>query len=120
VRIFSEDKTKAGNQQEKLKSNLKIPGEQKAEMIVTIPEDIPTLLHEKKWEILHILIDHEKTIRQLSVDLKINPGTIKRFILDLENRQFIEQSRKIKNEYGITLKFYRATAKKYIIHLELP
>ena len=120
MRIFSEDKTKAGKEQEMSKFNSKFPSELKAEMLVTNPQDIPTLLHEKKWEILQILINHEKTIRQLSAELDKNPGTIKRFIKDLVNRQFIEESRTFQNEYGITLKFYRAIARKYIIHLELP
>lgn len=118
--IFSADKTETGKKQKIQKSNTNIPSDLKTEMLVTNPQDIPTLLHEKKWEILQILIDHEKTIRQLSEEMNINPGTIKRFIIDLEDRHFIEQSRTFQNEYGITLKFYRAIAKKYIIHLELP
>lgn len=89
-------------------------------ILVNDPQIIPLLLNDQKWLILEKLIQTPKTIRQLSDELHINPGTIKRHIEDLLVKRLIVPSKAEMNEHGITLKFYRAVAKKYIIHLEMP
>jgi len=94
-----------------------------AELRITDPNAVSTLFHEVKGPILRLLIDRAMTIRELS-EIKIdgkeyNPGTIKRHLEDLLNFGLIQQ-KPVKNEYGITLKYYRATARKFIIYLEFP
>jgi predicted HTH transcriptional regulator len=94
------------------------------ELIITDPNAVPTIFHEVKGVILRILIEKAMTIRELS-EIKIdgkeyNPGTIKRHLEDLLNFGLIKQLDPVKNEYGITLKYYRATAQNFKILLEFP
>lgn len=101
--------------QEKPVSNFQI----QEEYIVSDPEMISCLVHDKKQEILRFLIKQDYTIRELSRDANINPGTVKRHMLDLEQLGFIQFVRQEKNKYGIFLKFYRSISKKFIIQFEL-
>jgi DNA-binding transcriptional ArsR family regulator len=90
------------------------------EFVITTPEQILCMVHDKKQEILRFLIKQEYTIRELSRDADINPGTVKRHMIDLEALGFIKFVRQEKNKYGIFLKYYRAVSEKFIIKFELP
>jgi len=95
---------------------------------VTIPESktindptvIPVLFHEKKQMILNLLLENELNIMELKHQTNMNPGTIKRHLDDLVSKELAFISQKVKNKYGIVLKYYRATAKSFIIHIEWP
>ena len=86
---------------------------------ISAPEAIQVILHDFKWTILKKLMKEDKTIRLLSEELGKNPGTIKRHISDLVKSGLAQHSYIEMNKYGIKLKFYRATALKFVIHLEL-
>ena len=68
------------------------------EQFISNPERISCLVHNKKQEILRFLIKSEYTIRELSRDAGINPGTVKRHMLDLEDLGFIQFVRQEKNK----------------------
>ena len=94
------------------------------ELRITDPNAVSTIFHEVKGPILRLLIDKFMTIRELSEmeigGTKYNPGTIKRHLEDLLSFRLIQQLEPVKNTYGITLKYYRATAQKFIIQLVFP
>ena len=82
---------------------------------------VSVLFHDKKQEILKLLIDKELTIIEISKKLDgLNPGTVKRHLTDLENANLINISREEKNEFGINMKYYRAVAKKFNVNLSFP
>ena len=83
------------------------------EMKIFDPKAIPVLYHEKKGEILKLLIKKEMNISKLSKKLEINPGTIKRHLGDLLKYDLIRSIRKKTNDFNLTETYYRATAKKY-------
>ncbi len=93
--------------------------EMQKETVVDNPELIACLIHEKKNIIIKALISSEYTIRELSRETNINPGTVKRHINELEQVGLIKFVRQAKNEYGILLKFYRAISRKFIVKFEL-
>ncbi|MHA2226225.1 MAG: winged helix-turn-helix domain-containing protein [Candidatus Hodarchaeales archaeon] len=84
------------------------------------PAVVPVLFHRKKQQILLLLIETDHTIMELKKKTKINPGTIKRHLNDLVEKNLVFQSYTIKNEYGFTLKYYRAVAKKFHVVLDFP
>lgn len=84
------------------------------------PNVVSSLFHPQKQLILKELIEEEHTIYDLKLILKINPGIIKRHIDDLLDKNLILQTHTEVNELGLNLKFYRAVAKNFIIHLEWP
>ena len=88
------------------------------EQLISDPATVPILFHEKKQEILRLLIQKEMNIIDLKSDTQMNPGTIKRHLMDLVDHNLIKQTRIEKNTYSITEKYYRATAKKYIVRLD--
>ena len=59
-------------------------------------------------------------IIELKNATKMNPGTVKRHINDLLDHGLVQQTRLEKNMYSITEKYYRATAKTFIIQLRWP
>lgn len=87
---------------------------------ITDPNTVPILFHEKKQMILKLLIEKEMTIIDLKNSIKMNPGTIKRHLEDLMEKNLVNQSRIKINKFGITMKYYRATAKHFIIKIEWP
>ena len=87
---------------------------------LTDPEVATSLFHEKKQEILYLLREKEMNIMELKQETNLNPGTIKRYLDDLVSKDLAFLSRKVKNEYGFFLKYYRATAKRFIVHVEWP
>lgn len=84
------------------------------------PTVITVIGHEKKARILRLLVEEDLTIMDLKKLTKINPGTIKRHIEDLVEAKLVFQSQILQNEYGFKLKYYRATARKFVFHLEWP
>ena len=84
------------------------------------PTVIPVLFHKKKQMILNLLRENELNIMELKHRTNMNPGTIKRHLDDLVSKELAFVSQKVKNKYGIVLKYYRAAAKSFIIHIEWP
>lgn len=54
----------------------------------------------------------------LKKELKMNPGTIKCHLDDLRGKELIAEPRIVINKYRIKEKYYHATAKRFIVHLE--
>ena len=69
---------------------------------------------------LALLLESELNIMELKKKTKLNPGTIKRILDSLVSKDLAYLSRKVQNEYGFFLKYYRATAKSFVVHLEWP
>ena len=84
------------------------------------PSVVPILFHEKKQLILNLLLKKEFNIMELKKETNLNPGTIKRYIDDLVSKDLVQLTRKVQNEYGFFLKYYRATAMSFVIHIEWP
>ncbi|MFX0125452.1 MAG: hypothetical protein ACFFAE_17660 [Candidatus Hodarchaeota archaeon] len=88
--------------------------------VINDPSVVPVLFHKKKQIILNLLLEKEFNIMELKKETKLNPGTIKRYLDDLVSKDLAFLTRKIQNEYGFFLKYYRATAKSFIIHITWP
>lgn len=88
--------------------------------VISDPSVVPVLFHKKKQVILNLLLEKELNIMELKQETNLNPGTIKRYLDDLVSKDLAFLIRKVQNEYGFFLKYYRATAKSFIIHLEWP
>jgi len=86
--------------------------------VFTDPELLQILTHEKNQLILTLLIKQEMTIIDLKNETNLNPGTIKRHLNQLIEKELIEQSRTETNKYGIKMKFYRTTAKQFEINIK--
>ncbi|NHI92900.1 MAG: ArsR family transcriptional regulator [Candidatus Lokiarchaeota archaeon] len=82
------------------------------------PELLQILAHEKNQLILNLLIKQEMTIIDLKNLTKLNPGTIKRHLDLLIDKNLIFQSRIEINRYGIRMKYYRASAKQFDINIK--
>jgi len=89
-------------------------------MVITDPSVINQFQHLKKVLILENLYEIAKTIMQLSKDTKLNPGTVKRHLIDLEEAGLIMLAKKEMSEKRIVKKFYRVTAKEFIIQYRWP
>lgn len=89
-------------------------------ILVTDPSLVLVILHEKKRQILNILLNEEMNIQDLKKATGLNPGTVKRHLDDLiKNNLVFISSIKI-NDYNIKMKYYRALAKKIKISITLP
>lgn len=82
------------------------------------PDVVPLLFHEVKSQIINYLIEQKATLRQIAKDLNINPGTVKRHLVDLENFGLIRVVSEEINEYGINQIYYRSIAKNFTIVLD--
>ncbi|QEE17363.1 ArsR family transcriptional regulator [Promethearchaeum syntrophicum] len=89
-------------------------------MVITDPSVINQFQHSVKLIILENLYAEAKTIMQLHKDTKYNPGTIKRHLKDLEEAGLITLARKEMSEKRIIMKFYRVTAREFIIQYRWP
>ena len=88
--------------------------------VISDPSVVPILFHKQKQLILKLLLEKEFNIMELKQETKLNPGTIKRYLDDLVSKELVTLTRKVQNEYGFFLKYYRATAKSFTIHIEWP
>ena len=88
--------------------------------IITEPEAVPILFHSTKQKILEILIEREMTIIDLKRSLGLNPGTIKRHLDDLIEAGLVVQVRTMENKYKVVMRFFRSTAKCFIVNLRWP
>ncbi|MFW9905654.1 MAG: hypothetical protein ACFFFH_15075 [Candidatus Thorarchaeota archaeon] len=88
--------------------------------VISDPSVVPVLFHKQKQLVLNLLLEKEFNIMELKEETKLNPGTIKRYLDDLVSKKLVKLTRKVQNEYGFFLKYYRATAKSFIIHIEWP
>lgn len=92
------------------------------DVIVMTDPNAAMVLFSKKSPAIHLILDslvhEEKTIYGLKVSLHLNPGGIKRHIDELLAHGFITQVRETRNDLGMTLKYYRATAKRFEFRFE--
>ena len=92
----------------------------KDEIVLSDPEIISVFRSEGKQDILKVLITQEMNINELKNILKLNPGTVKRHLDQLLEYKLIKQTREDENSWGVKMKYYRAVAKRYIIHFSWP
>lgn len=112
----------AHNEKKKLEKNLNPSKNQlpAGEQIITNPEVVVQVMHAKKQLILQQLFNEALTIQDLRKKIGMNPGTIKRHLDELMAYNLIYIEREERNNYNILMKFYRTTAKKFIINFTLP
>ena len=96
--------------------NVQIDGEKE----IADAKILPVLFHEKKQILLKILIDQEMNIIDLKNITGLNPGTIKRHLTDLLENELIRIVRTEINTFGVTMKFYRATARQFVVNIRWP
>ena len=87
---------------------------------ISDPAKVVVILHEKKLIILEHLIKKAMTIQDLRKITGMNPGTIKRHLKDLLANGLVKVARTIKNDYNITMTYYRAMAKEFNISIHIP
>ena len=90
------------------------------ELIITDSSLVLIVLHDKKKLILENLLEKDMTIQDLRQSIGLNPGTIKRHLDDLKLHKLVFESRIEKNDYNITMKYYRAVAKSFKINIHIP
>ena len=105
---------------ESRKANGLSPPKIKEKMVITNPEAVSIIFHEKKGEILKHLIYREMTLIDLKYATGLNPGTVKRHLKDLLEHELIFISRERINEFSIVMKYYRASAKSFIFNIKWP
>jgi len=88
-------------------------------LVLADPKVIRVVLHEQKLQILTILLRDMKNIQELREITQINPGTIKRNLDDLMEYGLIFIAAIKKSDYNVTMKYYRATAKRIEISFQL-
>ena len=92
----------------------------KDELIITDSSLVLIVLHDKKKLILEHLLEKDMTIQDLRQTIGLNPGTIKRHLDDLKKHNLVFESRIEKNDYNITMKYYRAVARSFKISIQIP
>lgn len=88
--------------------------------VISSPDTVPVLFHDKRLEFMKLLIEKEMTIIDLKNATNLNPGTIKRHLTNLVEHGLVIQTRIETNIYGVKMKFYRATAKQFIVDIKWP
>ena len=89
-------------------------------LTVTDSELALTILHGKKKIILSLLLNKAMTIQEIKKETGLNPGTIKRHLLDLMASDLISIVDERRSEkYNINMKFYRAKAREIRIDITL-
>ncbi|MHA1746092.1 MAG: winged helix-turn-helix domain-containing protein [Promethearchaeota archaeon] len=89
-------------------------------LTVTDSELALTILHGKKKMILSLLLNNAMTIQEIKKETGLNPGTIKRHLIDLMSSDLIDMVKEERSEkYNINMKFYRAKAKEIRIDITL-
>ena len=108
----------------KMSKNTKIKSIEKQEiqdeLIITDSSLVLIVLHDKKKLILEHLLEKDMTIQDLRQTIGLNPGTIKRHLDDLKLHNLVFESRIEKNDYNITMKYYRAVARSFKISIQIP
>jgi len=90
------------------------------ELIITDSSLVLIVLHDKKKLILERFLEKDMTIQDLREAIGLNPGTIKRHLDDLKENNLVFESKKVKNDYNITMKYYRAVARSFKISIKIP
>ena len=90
------------------------------EITYSDPDVVGLLFHDIRGQMVRLLMEQDLTLRQLSDILQLNPGTTKRHLQELTEKKIIFFCSEIQNQFGITMKYYRATAKRFRIELEFP
>lgn len=89
-------------------------------LTVTDSELALTILHGKKKMILSLLLNKSMTIQDIKKETGLNPGTVKRHLLDLmDNNLIIMDKVELSEKYNIRMKYYRAKSKKIRIDITL-
>ena len=94
--------------------------EQKLVMEINDPDVISEFIHKRKTTILELLINRERTIRELSDEMDLNPGSVKMYLDSLRKQGLVYQTKITQNQWGIRLKYYSTTAKKFLITMTFP
>ena len=89
----------------------------KSEMEISDYEVIPHLFHDRKSEILKLLIEEKMNLSEIGEIVNLNPGTVRRYLDELMRFDLIKVIETRKNKYGQIMKYYRAAAKKYEIKI---
>ncbi|QEE14435.1 ArsR family transcriptional regulator [Promethearchaeum syntrophicum] len=107
-----------------MSKNTKINASEKVEiqdeLIITESSLVLIILHDKKKLILEQILEKDMTIQDLRQKIGLNPGTIKRHLDDLKLHNLVFESRIEKNDYNITMKYYRAVARSFKINIQIP
>ncbi|MCF2140606.1 MAG: winged helix-turn-helix domain-containing protein [Candidatus Lokiarchaeota archaeon] len=90
------------------------------ERTIKDPKLVVQVMHAKKQLILKQIFSRALTIQDLKKKTGMNPGTIKRHLDELMHHDLVYVERIERNTYNILMKFYRTTAKKFIINFILP
>ena len=80
-------------------------------------ETIPFFLHKQRSLMLKLLIKDEYTIIDLKEKTKLNPGTIRRHLDELIEKELVFLVRTEKTNFGQKMKYYRATARKFLVRI---
>jgi len=91
----------------------------KEEIKITDPSLALIVFHEKKKMILKMLLEKAMTIQDLKKATNLNPGTIKRHLDDLVKNELVFVAQVKYSDYNIRMKYYRATAKNFIINIKI-
>ena len=90
------------------------------ELTIEDPELGLIIFHYKKRQILELLIKKAMTIQELRIATKINPGTIKRHLEDLQQHNLVFVESTSENEFHNKMKYYRAIARSLLIKVRIP
>lgn len=89
-------------------------------MVITDPKVITQFQHPVKLILLENIFNEAKTIMQLHKTTGYNPGTVKRHLKDLEAAGLITLAKEAMSEKRIVMKFYRVTAKEFVVQYRWP
>ena len=89
-------------------------------MVISDPAVINRFQHSVKLKILEQIYDEAKTIMQLHQQTGYNPGTVKRHLKDLEEAGLITLAKVAMSEKRIIMKYYRVTAKEFVVQFRWP
>ena len=88
-----------------------------SEKLIEDFETIPFFLHKQRSLMLRLLIKDEYTIIDLKEKTKLNPGTIRRHLDELIEKELVFLVRTEKTNFGQKMKYYRATARKFLVRI---
>ena len=88
-----------------------------SEKLIEDFETIPFFLHKQRSLMLRLLIKDEYTIIDLKEKTKLNPCTIRRHLDELIEKELVFLVRTEKTNFGQKMKYYRATARKFLVRI---